>query len=463
MSDIIATRTLDDTIYIFNPNTIAWDVLPIQPGTPAISPGIWGGPNGTIWAHNGINSGGLGRYLKYDGIGAWTQHVGPDTTPTLPYTIHGSDDGQWVYAGCGNLSGTGIIQRLNAGTWETALSGVNRVGSVWCDATGQYVWATAGVGGGYVQTLYFSDDYGATWNNRFSEMLADIFPDYGNTPAMGGVWGVSANQVYFEVGWETGGGPGGNGGRIVLWDGTEFSVASSGDGNDFNTFGRHGMWADANNIIACGGFDVVHILRDNAGSLEITIDGGAFNVGWGAANGRGVMGTGNTIIAARRGIWTAVGDTQVSFNGGDSWQLISEPWALAQQTIDTLTEANWEVFVDSLSGGPVTERGGHLLVATGTFPQGEALAITLDGEPCYGGQGKAYDPVSEDGTTVSFWTPPVAKGADKQVEIVTSGGSILGSVNVVERSWGSAEHDGHRRHPPWTGTGAKRLRLEDLI
>lgn len=119
--------------------------------------------------------------------------------------------------------------------------------------------------------------------------------------------------------------------------------------------------------------------------------------------------------------------------------------------------------LNSLDPAVISERGGQVITATGTFPQGEALTVTIDGVSCFGASGRGYSPTSLDGLTLKFAAPPLSKGTAQTVLIVSSVGSDSGSIDVVERSWGSAEHEAHRRHPPWAGVGARRLKLEDSV
>lgn len=131
--------------------------------------------------------------------------------------------------------------------------------------------------------------------------------------------------------------------------------------------------------------------------------------------------------------------------------------------LDTTYTFDTGIFLDALTGR-VSERGGDLILAEGLFPRGEALEVTLDGEPCYGGQGKGYSPSSDDGTTLEVAAPPIATlGASKTFEIVSLAGTLQGQIAVVERAWHKAEFESRVSHPPWLALGPRRLDLEPPV
>lgn len=480
MPKIIGTRPDDSKIYQISGSPLAVVEFPVQPGVGSLGVAIWGGPSNTIWAHNGKpNPTGTPKYLFFTGA-VWVEHACPAVADP-PRSMHGSADGSIVYAG-----GVGYIHKYtsSSGVWSSVKTGVD-AGTIWCDETGQYVWATpSSISGG--NNIWYSDDYGATWTDVFSQMLADL-DTYWSAPFydvpfstvysiyLGPVWGFSKNEVYTTIGYKWTPFLTYTGCSIIQFDGTKwFEVGQRVAGYGFRTYdygsGAYarmgftpGIWKDGDRFITTGlqgggvALEVYRTFEDsNWGTTPLAIING-----YTVPKGRNVIGLNGTIAVAAD---YSGGNSKVFLSDDrfDTWDDMVLPWS-GVNGLECLT-----IFgigadeIQSISGGPVTERGGHVLVATGTFPIGQPMSVTIDGVPCYGGQGNGYSPVSLDGQTLSFVSPPLTKGLNRQIEIISGPIPILGFIDVVERSWASIEHESRRLYPPWI-VGKRRLAEEDLV
>ncbi|MBT8430098.1 MAG: hypothetical protein KJN79_09330 [Gammaproteobacteria bacterium] len=490
MASIIGTRPADNTIYELATSPLSWTPFSVQPPGGLIGAGIWGGPLRTIWAHNGQDSGDVpaAKYLFFDGS-AWSEHTSP-TIPSNqpPRAIHGNADGSIVYA-----AGNSYVHKFASGVWS-AVSTAFSCNAIWCDPTGQYVWASTGS-----NSIWYSGDYGATWNDVWSQIPIDldanwrvpwfdlpwVDPNSGSF-FTGAVWGLDSGDVYCSISFKYA--PfltytmasiikHDSGGWHEVCQRVGYPLAARdylgiGDGPPSRLGATPGMWSDGINhyagSLSGGGVDMQAWRAIPHPSFESTteqiVSSGDVAGFLSVPDGRCIMGLEDVaVIAADNSTSGQSAHVFFSDDGFDSYTDMTLPWATSQNGLQCLTVFGAGVGVEALQGGPITERGGHLLTAVGAFPTGEDFAITIDGEPCYGGQGFGYSPRSLDGTTIEFVSPPVALGAQKVVDIATTSGSLIASVDVIERSWGSAEHEAHRDHPPWAAVGKRILDLEDLI
>jgi hypothetical protein len=160
------------------------------------------------------------------------------------------------------------------------------------------------------------------------------------------------------------------------------------------------------------------------------------------------------------------GTPRYSEDGGTSWNSSPDAPSLGRA-------GGWAyvgAFITDVSPSLISTAGGHLMTATGQFTAGAPLAVHLgplgnvDDPLCYGGQGYGYSPISADGTTVSFVSPPLPKG-DAGVTIIDGSDTLtfpVGSVTVVERSWPVKFHQLRKSNAPWWAVGPRRLELEEL-
>jgi len=125
-------------------------------------------------------------------------------------------------------------------------------------------------------------------------------------------------------------------------------------------------------------------------------------------------------------------------------------------------------YLDSVDRLIIPTTGGTLMVASGLFTRDQELAVHLGAlgttadPPCYGLQGNGYSPHSEDGVTVEFASPPLAKGA-ADLTIVDGVTTLTYTpIQVVERNWPGVGFISRRQQQPWGAVGARRLELEDL-
>jgi hypothetical protein len=131
--------------------------------------------------------------------------------------------------------------------------------------------------------------------------------------------------------------------------------------------------------------------------------------------------------------------------------------------LDTTYTFGTSIFLDTLDVNTVSTSGGSKIVATGLFPIGEAPdAYFWPSYTCYGGPGKGYSPISEDGLTIELYTPPMPKAGYALVAEFVSKTVSASPVYIVERNWPQTAFEARRRFPPWTAVGARRLMLEEL-
>jgi|WetSurMetagenome_2_1015567.scaffolds.fasta_scaffold01389_3 hypothetical protein len=116
------------------------------------------------------------------------------------------------------------------------------------------------------------------------------------------------------------------------------------------------------------------------------------------------------------------------------------------------------VRIDSATS-PIRDHGGEELTIVGEFPVGMDLGVTLGGELCYGGFGRADAPRSPDGLVIVCMAPAVPKGS--RLLVVTAGlESDNLTITVVERDWPVKLHRIRRSCPPWCDVGPRSLEGE---
>lgn len=413
MADIACTRFTDRKIYIIS--AAAWAEFAIQPAG-GVGDAIWGGPGDSIWSHNGYytgDPGGTPKYLLFDGTATWTEHTSPTTaTGLIPRDMHGSLNGAYVYAGGHAFSGSGFVHRFSGGSWTEMVTGW-RAGSIWCDETGQHVWAAPGSGDrrGYI---YHSTDYGVTWSNIVPQLLSDT-GDSGIQFGTCSVWGRGINDVYITYGWA-------NRGRIAKWNGSVWSIVSL-DNSAFSTRTQNGAWLVATDteLICLMGTDERNCGRDVSGSLTVTY--------WNnpvlrrECNGRSIIENrqDGKVYAAFEGIGANNSRTIVSSDGGGTWALVTEPWAPAQQGVSCLTEINYVIgtppYLQNQSPAPgssgnsagtsvyveVVDDEGNLDISTVDIRINGVLAWTSDSVVQPGYSGFKVPVTNGYGYTISLW------------------------------------------------------------
>ena len=393
MADIIATYPVGNKLYRLSGTT--W--VEFSPQPVAVSEGIWGGPNDTIWLHNRRYGGSVitPKYLFFDGVGSWVEYASPASFPDSGWyvsAIHGSEDGTIVYAGVATQTSSGKIHKFSGGSWADL--GVSfRAGSIWCDTTGQYVWAASG-DGALDYTLRYSDDYGATWVDKHAQMMADLaIPYFSQNGAPCGVWGTDANNVYIATGW-TGFGPPGKGsagGCIAKWNGSGFEFVSWDASFAAVQWLTTSPWADASRYIAVGGYNYSRIHRDESGTLTVKKDTGYYD----STRGRCVIGIpdGGRIVVIANGIFGNAAESLVSDDDGATWVNVSSVWGSSGEGLQGLTVANYELpavptiqLYEPQSGGTIPKQGPLVVdllhgVANIDLDTLSITATIADGEP----------------------------------------------------------------------------------
>jgi len=262
MTIIIGTRPTDGKIYELSGNPLQWSEFSVQPSD-GVTTGIWGGPKNTIWTHNGKSTIGIPKYLFFNGS-VWSEYTSP-TIPSgnPPRAFHGSDNGDIVYSG-----GSNYIHKWDGVSWSVSTTGFS-VNTIWCNNTGRYVWASTGG-----NAIYYSDDYGATWNDIWSQILSDLnttwrtpwwdipFGDI-NTHSYytGAIWGLSSNEVYCSISLKYTPFLTYTFASVIKYDGIYWNEVSQrvgyqlfirnyggiGDGPSARLGGTPGMWSDGTN------------------------------------------------------------------------------------------------------------------------------------------------------------------------------------------------------------------------
>lgn len=173
MNRIICVGWATKQLYQLVGNT--WELSPIDPGIP-LSAGLWGGPNGTLWAHRHPSPGG---FLFYNGNNwsepGWTMGY----EDSAPWSMHGTADGSRIYA-----VSNGNIWRYDGVIWQHAKALSPTLKSVWCNDSGRHV-----IIGATRSEFWYSDDYGATWSDLYPDAVSQTGLDpIGRCLAP---WGVS--------------------------------------------------------------------------------------------------------------------------------------------------------------------------------------------------------------------------------------------------------------------------------
>lgn len=398
MADILGTRTADNTLYIISGS--AWVAFGTQPPGSTLAAAVWGGPNNTIWCHNGQADppagGNPAKYLFYNGS-TWSEYEAPRTdtiaASLYPAVIAGSIDGSKAYAGISSGGFEGAIHRWNGTAWSEALVG-QRVGSICCDETGQYVWGTnaGGLTWSGSPTVYYSDDFGATFNDIWSSIISDLGAGWGSLvkPRTSGVWCVSATEVYLGFGWDTSGPPGYNRGTVIVkWDGVSWSQVKITAGMGFGL--GSATWSDGSDYVVAGSYSPMEVWQSaGAGALAEVLPLATGEL-YQYAIGRGIEEDDGSLYLTLPGTSGQTARTKVSADNGATWPTsISHPWGASTSGIDCLARANYVVQLaptvqnqdpDPDSTGKAEDQSVYLeIVDTNDDLDISTVIITIDGE-----------------------------------------------------------------------------------
>lgn len=130
------------------------------------------------------------------------------------------------------------------------------------------------------------------------------------------------------------------------------------------------------------------------------------------------------------------------------------------------------VAIDSLSPAIVGQDGGVELTLTGEFPSNTDLDVhlgltgTVNDPKCYGGQGYGLNPQSEDGVTLTVYTPrfsPGEKGSGYITVAYNNETYVFGSLIVLgERVFLSKQFEFRKNFPRFMALGTQ-LRDKDRL
>lgn len=180
---VIASNWFEYTLYTLQ-GGVWTPFTPALPGGAQAAQAVWGTYDGAVWRHNG-EGGTPALFWRLEG-GSWVSYDEPYVAAGGgPTDYCQSADGVYVYAISEDLS---HLKKFNGTSWDH-ISITGTVRSIWCDATGQHVYASPATS--FAQSLVYSSDYGATWNSIYSQL--------GVTDWIGGVWGFGsgADHVVF--------------------------------------------------------------------------------------------------------------------------------------------------------------------------------------------------------------------------------------------------------------------------
>lgn len=193
------------------------------------------------------------------------------------------------------------------------------------------------------------------------------------------------------------------------------------------------------------------------GPVVTILAGGVVTPGWTVAVGlndqagpdRGIYGVGrNYLITPPGGVWEASSTVTIGVELGDYGRHI-QSYSYSFDTDSGLLRLDWIT-------PAVSEQGGDDLLCLGMFPIGEALAVTLGDEPCYGGRGYGRSAWSSNGTELRCYAPPLPPGS--YTFSVTARGTVtktIGPVLVVDRPWRPKEFSSRACYPPWVTVGKR--------
>ena len=341
VSRIICAPTGDRRLYELIDG--AWQLSPIDPNySGGLAPGLWGGPNRTLWAHRYYNASGA-KFVFYDGS-IWTETIwGTGNDDSAPRCMHGSDDGTRVYA----ISGYVTWRYTGVGAlWE--LVSTKGGYAVWCNSTGQHVMVAAG------SRFMYSDDYGATWSDLYSQCQTQIGTVPGFTRS---VWGVSSGtdcsfylgtQVYQWFG------------RILRYDTSTGTWSIHINTDAAFSYYAPGIWTTDGSIFTA-------LAATSTGARGYRVSGSSqtetlvFPVGTStqsSLDGRRLIGTSNEIVCGTHPVATLDMYSYRSIDGGQSWVPITDTvgriynfavygWIPNAQPLDWYFETGNPPFIES--------------------------------------------------------------------------------------------------------------------
>lgn len=137
---------------------------------------------------------------------------------------------------------------------------------------------------------------------------------------------------------------------------------------------------------------------------------------------------------------------------------------LGSQTYADETYGGGGISISSILPARASREGGIKVVLSGSFPDDRTYLVSVNNVAAYSGipgQGTSIIAVSD---TLTFVMPqlPVGSVGAQTVEVssVPSGETASTSIDVLERSFGSAAFELRRMFPPWYAAGPRRLELE---
>lgn len=198
-----------------------------------------------------------------------------------------------------------------------------------------------------------------------------------------------------------------------------------------------------------------------ASSVQFWVDGGLAWSGSSAADGW----SGARSVVANGYSYIFTPDNPIKSGATITVRVRAED--MVGNVLDTTYTFDTGIFLDSVDKMVISTSGGESMVARGLFTlsgvQIHLGPLGTNQDPlCYGGQGRGYSPASEDGVTLRFASPPLAKGTMTLTVVDGATTLNLGSIKVIERSWPDALHNMRRNFAPWKALGARRLDLENL-
>jgi hypothetical protein len=415
---------------------VAGDVLVGDPDGGII---CWRGTAGSQWCHFTPGAPGTWSYKAAAGV----------TGPNANGFAFASNA---VYA----VGGT-KVDKFGGTAWAglTDLPGATANPHIVVTAPGE-LWVTSSNG----LVLYYSNDDGASWSNRFNEMATAIGLTVGfryaiNAWTVGGVlyiaWTSQADGV----------------GRVVRYDGASWSlVGGAGPGSDVQINDLTGIWADSDSAIWVFGRNVVNdrvaFWGGSAWATQYT-NGATSSSPLSAAET--LVGVSSSLLVAAN--VNLASDEVYETTDGSSWVIPTMP---DSNPITALGSYQGGPTLTGISPGTVRQIGGDAVEISGVFTVGSPYRVYLgtagsDADTACPSAvpGTGFDCYSDDGLTLRAAMPPVANG-ELSARLLTVVHPVEGSsslaITVLEAAHYSAVLSMRRSFPPITAVGPRRLELE---
>lgn len=291
---IIGVNEVEEKLYYLSGSTWAEFSPQIDFANPSY--GLWGASTGELFIQARLAE----LYYHYDpDANAWSSFAAPSAAQA--YDIHGAS-ASCVYAAC-----TTEIHKWDGTSWSIVKDGLTDVQSIWCDETGQYVYAATGDSA--PDEIWKSSDYGVTWSNVWGNITTDLGYDPG-APCT--AWGEGEGDSTVYLGTSSA-----SQGRVLKYDGSTWTDLGA------TAHPVYGLWTNGSVLIAAGhdtGQTTYHIKKEVSGAWPVKHSQGQTTAS--SIRGRAAMGIGDRIVNTAQ-INSNTERLFLSDDAGDTWALMS--------------------------------------------------------------------------------------------------------------------------------------------